>query len=101
MSLAYFNSETDFEMYLQMSIEVTTEETQQRWIDGTSQGRESKDYKFLVCFPHFPSLFLMLDFSGQVHPSLGKIRAIGKICQRKRRMCRFVQDLWLGKRSSQ
>ncbi|CAG5102345.1 Oidioi.mRNA.OKI2018_I69.chr1.g257.t1.cds [Oikopleura dioica] len=50
MSLAYFNSQKDFEKYLQMSREKTPEEIQQRWIDGTSQGRESKDYKFKGAF---------------------------------------------------
>ncbi|CAG5102347.1 Oidioi.mRNA.OKI2018_I69.chr1.g258.t1.cds [Oikopleura dioica] len=46
MSLAYFDSRDDFEKYLQMSREVTPGEIQQRWVDGTSQGRRSRNYKF-------------------------------------------------------
>ena len=42
MSLAYFDSESEFNLYLRLS-RIVTGSVQQRWIDGTSQGQASKD----------------------------------------------------------
>jgi hypothetical protein len=47
MSLAYFDNESEFNLYLHQSRNMTGS-IQQRWIDGTSQGRAPKDFYYKV-----------------------------------------------------
>ena len=47
MSLAYFDNESEFNLYLDQSRNMTGS-VQQRWIDGTSQGRAPKHFSYKV-----------------------------------------------------
>jgi len=47
MFLAYFDNQSELDEYLRLS-RIVTRDIQQRWIDGTSQGRRRLDYLFKV-----------------------------------------------------
>lgn len=47
MFLAYFDNQSELDEYFRLS-RIVTRDIQQRWIDGTSQGRRRLDYLFKV-----------------------------------------------------